>query len=138
MRERAPFGKVMGAFLVASIAAGLVGGVISGFLFSGSVLAGLSAIPVPLVYALIFGFPLAFGHALLLGLPAYLWFERRYALTWGRATGAGALVGILPMLLWNAPAAAWGGFFVLLVPGVSGAAGGLVFRAALHDLMRNP
>jgi len=138
MREPALFGKVMGALLVASIAASLLGGSILGLLFAREAVAALAAAPVVLLYALVFGFPLAFGHALLLGLPAYLWLERRYRLRWWNAMGAGAVIGALPSFFWIGPMSAWDGIVPLLILGASGVGGGLVFWAALRDLMRTP
>ncbi|MDQ0251817.1 hypothetical protein J2W22_003905 [Sphingomonas kyeonggiensis] len=138
MREPVPFGKVMGALLVAAIAASILGGTILGLLFAREAVAALAAAPVVLLYALVFGFPLAFGHALLLGLPAYLWLERRYQLHWWNAMGAGAVIGALPALFWIGPASAWDAMIPLLILGASGAGGGLVFRLALRDLMRRP
>lgn len=138
MREPAPFGKVMGSFLVASIAASLVGGVIVSFLIAHDVPSGFAAMPFVLMIGLALGFPFAFGHALVLGLPVYLWFERRHALNWWIAAAAGSVIGFLPLLLWIGPTMAWGDIAAPLITGASGAAGGLVFRVALSDLIRNP
>lgn len=139
MREPAPFGKVMGAFLVASIAASLLAGAILWLLFAREApLAAFTDTPAILFYALVLGFPFAFGHALVLGLPAYLWLERRYRLHWWNAMASGAVVGVVPMLIWIGPASAWEGIALLLIVGASGAGGGLVFRLALYDLMRKP
>lgn len=138
MTAAAPFGKVMGAFLVASIAASLMGGAIIWLLFAFEAEATPAAPLTILFYALVFGFPLAFGHALVLGLPSYLWLERRYPLRWWNAMVAGGVIGAVPMLLWIGPGSAGKGMIVLLTVGASGAGGGLVFRAALRDLMRTP
>lgn len=138
MRETAPFGKVMGSLLVASIAASLVGGTIVSFLIAHDVSSGFAAMPFVLMIGLVLGFPFAFGHALVLGLPVYLWFERRHALNRWIAMAAGGAIGFLPLLLWIGPTMAWGDIAAPLITGASGAAGGLVFRVALYDLMRNP
>lgn len=138
MRERAPFGKVMGALLVAAIAAPLAGGLIFSFLLGRTIFDGFGAIPFVLVYALVLGFPIALILALGLGLPAFLWLERRYRIRWWSAAIAGAVVGALPMALWNLRALTDEGVGILLFIGASGAVGGLVFWAALRDLMRTP
>lgn len=138
MREPAPFGKVMGSFLVASIAASLVGGTIVSFLIAHDVPSGFAAMPFVLMNGLVLGFPFAFGHALVLGLPVYLWFERGHVLNWWIAMAVGGAIGFLPLLLWIGPTMAWGDIAVPLITGASGAAGGLVFRVALYDLIRNP
>jgi hypothetical protein len=139
MREPAPFGKVMGASLVASIAAAVLAGAIVWLSFaSQGAVAALPVLPAILLYALILGFPLAFGHALLLGLPAYLWLARRYQVRWWHAMGAGAVIGIVPATFWIGPASAREVIFIPSVIGASGAGGGLVFWAALRDLLRAP
>jgi len=122
MREPAPFGKVMGSFLVASIAASLVGGAIVSFLISRDVPSGFAAMPFVLLNGLILGFPLAFGHAL----------------NWWIAMAVGGAIGFLPLLLWIGPTMVWGDIAAPLITGASGAAGGLAFRVALYDLIRNP
>lgn len=136
MRTRAPFGNVMGGFLLASIVAPLVGGVVFSLLLSGGEAAYLEAVPAILLYSLIFGVPVALGHALLLGLPAYLGLERHYRLHWWSAMMAGGVIGAAPVLLLLRPVTAWDVISLLLIAGGSGVVGGLVFWAALRDLMR--
>lgn len=86
-----------------------------------------------------FAFPIgtfiAAGHMLLLGLPAYLLLRRYVTVTYAWAVGAGFVTGAAPTAILTAIRAARHseGLYPgqILVVGLLGAFGGLVFRAVI-------
>ncbi|MET1111225.1 MAG: hypothetical protein ABWX67_06845 [Allosphingosinicella sp.] len=85
------------------------------------------------VIALVFGFPVALVHALVIGAPAYILLREKWALTWIRSAVGGFAVAALP----------WGLFLLSMSPdrwnvalaagmiGALGMVGGLAFAATL-------
>ncbi len=87
------------------------------------------------ILALPVGFVIASLHMLLIGLPAYLVMRRYWAIDWGHAVLAGAVIGAAPITLWAW--ASWGGdggpIFSgwTLVLALLGMLGGAAFRAVI-------
>lgn len=75
--------------------------------------------------SVVFGFPVALLHALLLALPAYLMMRRRWRLAWWSSAAAGFLIGALPALLLTRSVAT-------LMTGGCGLVGGFVFWLVLR------
>ena len=81
---------------------------------------------------LIFGFPAALLHALLLALPTYLLVRRRWPLAWWSSGAIGFLIGIAPSALFlpRSPAT--------FVVGACGIAGGVAFWLVLREKREEP
>lgn len=79
-----------------------------------------------LLVAILFGFPVALLHALLLALPAYAIARRRWRLSWWNAAAAGFVIGVLPASLLVTRS------FGTLMAGVGGLVGGLAFWLVLR------
>jgi hypothetical protein len=79
---------------------------------------------LPLV--MLFGFPFALLHVLLLALPAYQVLRRWWRLRWWSSATAGFVIGILPLAIMSG---AWDG---VAVTGICGVVGGLTFWAVLR------
>jgi hypothetical protein len=84
-----------------------------------------SAIDLALM-VMLFGFPLALLHVLLLALPAYLLLRRRWPVTWANSAVLGLLIGALPTAVLSE------GLTTLASTGACGLVGGLVFRMVLR------
>ncbi len=133
---RAPAWGGVSAGLAASLAAAITGAVLSAWL-------GLDLAPRAYLWVILFfAFPIALGHAAIIGAPLYAAAIAHWPLRWWSAVLGGLVTGMLPVAvvaLANAVqmAAAHravdssGLLELLLVPGAAGAVGGLVFRA-LH------
>ena len=79
---------------------------------------------LPLV--MLFGFPFALIHVVLLALPAYQVLRRWWRLRWWSSASAGFVIGTLPLAIMSG---AWDG---VAVTGICGVVGGLTFWAVLR------
>lgn len=129
MAEDAPSqGRVIGAALVAAVAAASTLGV---FFVA---MAPAAPAPAGLATALVFGTPIAFLHALFMGIPIYILLRRRWALTWLRSAIGGFAVGALPWGLFSFSISidAWDVIAAIGLMGGAGTIGGLAFAATLR------
>jgi len=117
-------------FVAACLAAAVTAPIPVAVAFQGGLDDPFPGMLMALPLVMLFGFPLALLHVLLLALPAYQVLRRWWRLRWWNSASAGLVIGTVPLALMSG---AWEG---VAVTGICGIAGGLTFWAVLRGGIR--